>query len=102
LDTNSLQVEWLGTKDTDAKQEVKGSSAGGREKSRDLLPCGYPVEPLPVLKYFFPIFLVHFWLSTSLPVSHRCRFIRAGGDASPNHCRYTTLGLNPTVKGFLN
>ena len=29
LDTNNLQVEWLGAEDT--KQEVRGSSAGGRE-----------------------------------------------------------------------
>ena len=37
LDTNSLQVEWLGAED--AKQEIRGSSASGREareKSRDL------------------------------------------------------------------
>ena len=29
LDTNSLQVEWLGAED--AKQDDRGSSAGGRE-----------------------------------------------------------------------
>ena len=37
LDTNSLQVEWLGTED--GKQEIRGLSTGGheaREKSRDL------------------------------------------------------------------
>ena len=37
LDTNSLQVKWLGAEDV--KQEVRGSSAGGYkacEKSRDL------------------------------------------------------------------
>jgi len=37
LDTNSLQVEWLGAEDM--KQEITGLSAGGHEaqkKSRDL------------------------------------------------------------------
>ena len=29
MDTSILQVEWLGAEDT--KQEVRGSSAGGRE-----------------------------------------------------------------------
>ena len=46
LDTNSLQVEWLGAED--AKQEVRGSSVGGREArifrvknhvTCDLRPC---------------------------------------------------------------
>jgi hypothetical protein len=34
-DTNSLQVEWLGAED--AKQEIRGSSAGGRE-AREKFP----------------------------------------------------------------
>ena len=32
LDTNNLQVEWLGAED--AKQDDRGSSAGGREATR--------------------------------------------------------------------
>ena len=32
MDTDSLQVEWLGAED--AKQDDRGSSAGGREAHR--------------------------------------------------------------------
>jgi hypothetical protein len=35
LDTNNLHVEWLGAEDT--KQEVRGSSAGGRKAKNHLI-----------------------------------------------------------------
>ena len=41
MDTNSLKVEWLGAED--AKQEVRGLSAGGREacdfRVKNLVTC---------------------------------------------------------------
>ena len=77
LDTNSLQMEWLGAED--AKQDDRGSSVGGREerifwaKNRltcDLRSCGCPLRPLPDLKknpYFSACFL-DFLKTTSLLV----------------------------------
>ena len=69
-DTNSLQVEWLGAED--AKQDDRGSSAGGREtrvfwvKNRltcDARPYGRLVGHLPELKKKSLFFQHVFWIS---------------------------------------
>jgi hypothetical protein len=85
-------VEWL--RDEYAEQEVKGSSAGGREarvfreRSHEKLkkPCGCLVSPLLVIEFFFYFslnFMAYFLETTSLPVQHQCRFIRTGSDVNP-------------------
>jgi hypothetical protein len=52
LDTNSLEVEWLGAED--AKQEDSGSSSDGREacvfRAKNCVTCDCLVGPLPTVE----------------------------------------------------
>ena len=68
LDTNSLQVEWLGAEDT--KQDDRGSSAGGVFRVKNRLTCDLQCATVwlssgasPGIKFFFLFFQLIFWLS---------------------------------------
>ena len=103
LDTNSLQVEWLGAED--AKQEVRGSSVGGREacvfrvKNRVKSDC--PVGPLPILKYFFSIFSVHF-LAFHITAGFTSKLVYKNRQwCQPSITADMPMSVqNPAVKGF--
>ena len=80
MNTNRLYVEWLGAED--AKQDDRGSSAGGREarvfRVKNRLTCDLQCVTMwlssgasPGIKFFFSIFSMNFLAfleTTSLPV----------------------------------
>ena len=79
MDTNSLQVEWLGAEDV--KQDDRGSSAGGREarvlRAKNRLTCDLRLATVwlscgasPGIKFFSYFFNEFFGFveTTSLPV----------------------------------
>ena len=83
MDTNSLQVEWLGAED--AKQDDRGMSAGGREarffRAKNRLTCDLRRATVwlssgasPGIKKSFSIFSMNF-----------LAFLK------PHHCRFTSL-----------
>ena len=65
MDTNSLQMEWLGAEDT--KQDDRGSSAGGVFRVKNRLTCDLQCVTMwlssgasPGIKFFFSIFSMNF------------------------------------------
>ena len=93
MDTNSLQVEWLGAEDM--KKDDRGSSAGGREarifRVKNRLTCDLRRATVwlssgasPGIKknsYFFNEFFA-FPKNHITAGSHHCWFIRTGSDVN--------------------
>jgi len=114
LDTNSLQVEWLGAEDV--KHDDRGSSFGGREarvfRVKNRLTCNLRRAIVwlsngasPGIKknsYFFNDFF-GFSRNHITVGSHHCRFIRTISDVNPtslpdsHQCRFirTSNDVNP-------
>jgi len=100
-----MQVAWLGAKD--AKQDDRGSSAGGREarvfRAKNRLTCDLRRAAVwlssgasPGIKKRIPYFFNEFFGFSRNHItagSHHCRFIRTGSDVNPTslpvyHCRF--------------